>query len=99
MRQVPVGMTIRSDTFIDLEYVHAWPRNGFVGKSTKHHPWRVPSTDSHDEAAAGSNRPARLGRDQRRRLPGNCIGVGKHFNSHFCPSLRAFVSLCSMRTS
>src|SRR2546430_9397171 len=69
----------------------ACPRNVFVSKSTKHHPRRVASADSHDETAAGGNGLARLRGDQRRSFPCDCISVGEHFNSHGPSPLHASV--------
>src|SRR5262249_26194534 len=74
--------TLGGNTLIDLEYMDALPWNVFAGKSTKHYPWRVAATDSHDETTASSNGLARLGGDYRRCFSSYRIGVGKHFNSH-----------------
>src|SRR5262245_20088726 len=75
-------MALGSDAFIDLEYVHACPWDVLFGKSTKHHPWRVPSADSHDETAAGGDGLARLRGDHCGGFLSYCIRVGKDFNSH-----------------
>src|SRR5215467_9543458 len=90
MCEVPVRVALGSNTFIDLEYVHACPQHVFFGKSTKHHPWRVASTDGHDETATGRNGMASFLGDHCGRFPGDCICVRKHFNSHF--SLLTYVS-------
>src|SRR5690242_14714501 len=83
MREVPVRVAFGSDTLIDLEYVHACPRNVFVGKSTKHHPWGVASADSHDETTADGNGLAGFGGNYGGSFSGDCVRVGKHFNSHW----------------
>jgi hypothetical protein len=78
MSEVSVRVALGSNTFIDLEYVHACPRDVFSGKRTKHHPWCVASADSHDETAASRNGMARLRGDHRGRFPGDGIRVRKH---------------------
>src|SRR5262245_17012463 len=85
-------MALGSDAFIDLEYVHACPWDVLFGKSTKHHPWHVPSADSHDETAAGGNGLARLRGDHRGGFLSYCIRVGKDFNSHGSSPLRSWSS-------
>src|SRR5262245_4260714 len=82
--EVSVGVAFRCDTLIDLKYVHAFPRNLFVGESTKHHPWRVTSADRHDETAAFDDGLSRLRGDQRRSFPCHHVSVLKHFDSHRC---------------
>src|SRR5215468_11802581 len=90
MNEVSVRVTLGSNAFINLEYVHACPRDVFFGKRAKHHPWCVASADSHDETAAGRNGMASFLGDHCGRFPGDCICVRKHFNSHF--SLLTYVS-------
>jgi hypothetical protein len=71
MRQVSVFVTLRSNTLIDLKYMHACPWNVFSGKSTKHHPRRVTSANSHNETAACGNGVSGLRGDHCGSFPGD----------------------------
>src|SRR5262245_10024610 len=86
-------MALGSNTLIDLEYMHVFPRNVFFGKGTKHHPGRVAPADSHDETAARGDGVTRLRGDHRGRFLSDCVRVRKHFNSHWSSPYRASILL------
>src|SRR5262249_3921186 len=80
--QVPVGISGRSDAFIDLHNMHGFPGHVLIRQGAQHLPRRMTAADGHDEPAERRHGRPALGGKSPGRLAGNRIGLGKNFNLH-----------------
>src|SRR6516162_2177931 len=80
--QVPVGISGRSNAFIDLHNMHGFPGYVLIRQGAQHLPRRMTAADGHDEPAARRHGRVRQGGNDLGSLAGNRIGIGKNFNLH-----------------
>ena len=80
--EISVRVSSGGDALVDLYQMHRFPRDFFTGEGPQHKPGRVPAADAKNESAARGHRLSSVGRDDRCRLVGDCVGIGKDFNYH-----------------
>jgi hypothetical protein len=85
LRQVPIGGAGGRYPFVDLHYVHRFPRYSLVRQGAQHLPRRVATADRHYEATTCGHRGARLGCNHLGGLLGDGIGIGKDFGLYGDP--------------
>src|SRR5580700_88408 len=80
--KIPVGMSCRSNPFVDLRQMHVSPGNLLSGQGTEHDPRGVPATDGHDKAPPFGDCRASLGSDDCGSLSSHRVGICENFNLH-----------------
>ena len=82
MGKIPVRISGRGHSLVDLKYMHTLPRNIFGCQRPQHDPRSVTAADGHRKAAARGDRRASIRGDDRRTGSRDGIGLIKYFELH-----------------
>src|ERR1700722_13435319 len=93
--EVPVGITLRRDSFVHLDDVHALPRHVFFSEIAKHDPRGFAPTHGHDKLAATCNRDSCFFSEELRSCECDGVGIGIDFDLHQAASLATANALFS----
>ena len=97
MGEITVRVSCRGRALVDLDQMHALPRNLLADQETQHDPRSVTAANRRDEPAAHGNGRPGLCRDQRGRLSGDRIGIDQYFDVHgytYDPGWLVTIGLC-----
>src|ERR1700739_1636989 len=95
MREVPIGIAFRCDSFVHLDDMHSLPRHIFLCEIAKHDPRGFAPAYCHDKFAASRNRVPRFLSDEFRSCKCDGVGIGIDFDLHQAASLPAANALLS----
>ncbi len=80
--KVPIRISFRGYSFIDLIYMRTSPWNVLGCQRPQHDPGSVTHADSHGKTVTGSNRGPSISADHSRSYSRHQIGIIKHFALH-----------------